>query len=220
MSAPIAITVTAPNLDRLNSELGLYAQLARKTMSEVVAKKGRDLGIQLQRQFTDHRFGGKGGGKIARTELENRTSRGIGTRVRPSVLQELGVAAKSESQRGNQRTGNRRRLSLWQIAVGREVSKRQAGRGVLGASFLLFRKRTSQSRGTFLVVNRTGNPMGKVEQGDGFLSIVGYTPGLQVVNMRYGVVNNAAAMVRRDMQPYFKRKLGENSAAFQFIKAA
>jgi len=100
----------------------------------------------------------------------------------------------------------RLRTDLWRRIVGRELSARQAGIGMLGASFLWYRKRSSQSKGTYYMPNRTGKPLGYVDRGDGYLRIVGEAAGLEVVDPRYGIVSQALAIETADMVPYIERR--------------
>lgn len=209
-----------PSLEALNSDLALYMRLSGKTAQEVLEKKGRDLGIQLYRGFTDAKWGGSGAAPgIARLELRARTAAGIGTRVRPELLMRYrsGRAAdRAVRAAGGRVPGGRR--SLWQRIVGGEVALRQSGRGSLAASFLLFRRRSSQARGVTYQVNRISKRAGYVERGENYLRIVGLTPGLAEVDRRYGITAGAIAAVRADMAPYFLRKLRENRPQFRILK--
>ena len=90
--------------------------------------------------------------------------------------------------------------------VGKEVALRQAGIGMLAASFLWYRKRISQAKKTYYVPNRTGKPLGYVERGDGFLRIVGEAEGLDVVDARYSIVQAALARETADIAEYLTRK--------------
>ena len=56
----LTLTADARELDLLNRELGLYARLSGKTIGETLDKKGRDLGIQLYRGFSEAKWGGSG----------------------------------------------------------------------------------------------------------------------------------------------------------------
>lgn len=253
MSDGLIVTVKANNLALLNEELGFYGRLARKTVEQVVEKKGRDLGIQLYREFTARRYGGNRREKIAEREMRERAAAGNGTRLRPEIrlkfeaakkqltqeirsagqirrrAREMGGAGSLDVFRAALKQGisdRKKRTNAWRVAVGMEVGMRQAGRGVLGASFLMFRRQKGDARqgdittatGTRLIRNRTNQPLGKVEFAPGRVTISGYTEGLDVVDNRYAIINAAAAAVRADMRNYFRRKLGENSQAFRLLK--
>lgn len=171
-----AITVHADvrELDLLNRELGLYAQLSGKTIEETLDKKGRDLGIQLYRGFSEAKWGGPGkAAGIAKAELAARTAAGRGTVVREvlrrryrEVRAELNFDVRSYGQARRQarehgtldqwtaardkgNAARRKRAHLWRRIVGEETALRQSGRGALAASFLLFRRarRFSTSKG-------------------------------------------------------------------------
>jgi hypothetical protein len=220
------------NAARFNAALGRYMQLTSKLPDEVLEKKGRDLGIRLFRGFRDRQYGGpQRNAGLARRELAQRTAACAGTRVRSSLMREyLTKRAALRSQiasfvgprnaRGELGT-IKQRIGLWQSFVGREVGLRQRGIGVLAASFLWYRRRSSQARGTFFVKNRTGRPLGSVEKGDGFLKITSQVPGITEVDERYGVVDRALGEAAVDMMNYVSRKERENyAAAFRSLGGA
>lgn len=195
-------SVESPDLQRLQLSLREYAELSGKTDAEVLAKKGRDLGIQLFRGFRQHKFGGserqRGQQGVAWRELRQRTAAGLGTRVRPSLLQSSG------------RGRSRRRINARQEAVRREVAARQRSRGYLAASFLWFRRRDA-AVGRRLVRNRSGRPLGY-----GLLApeaktfqVAAFPPGLVEVDRRHGVVRRAIRHVMADMAVYTARKHAE-----------
>lgn len=208
-------------LARLNQGLRLYAQLARKTMDEVLEKKGRDLGIQLYRGFRGVRWKGKG---IAYREFRRRLRAGQGTRVRTREILDKWKARIPLVQNVTKRGIRRGRVatdtyptSQWQRAVAQELARRQAGQGALAASFLWMRRRSSQARGTYYVRNKTGRPLGYVEKGAEYFRIVSLQPGADVVDQRYGIVARAAATVMSDMAPYIDRK--QREAAYRAMQS-
>lgn len=151
-----------------------YAARNKRDVAELIAKKGRDLGIRLYRGFKEVQFGGdpkKRG--LAMAELEARSRVGRGTRVRESLMRryrsarkDLGFSVRSFGQaaryadnkadraeaRRDARAARKRRTALWQKIIGAEVALRQSGIGVLAASFLMFRnaKRWSVSQGKYV----------------------------------------------------------------------
>lgn len=220
---------TEDNLAALNSVLARYIQATGKLPDDVLEQKGRDLSIKLYQGFSAHKYGGSGKKKsgLAKADLARRTEDGEGTHVRASLLREyLGqrgelrdsIEAKTTfgphtagSQRAADRfelRGIKQRIKLWQSFVGREIAIRQRGIGILAASFLWFRSRTS-SAGTHYVVNKTGRKLGFVEKGKDFLRIVGLTDGLDEVDARYGIVARAIADVTADIVTYVERKENE-----------
>lgn len=218
------------NLASFNSTLARYIAATSKSVDEALEAKGRDLGIRLYRGFTAHRWGRGRGKNIALAEQAARRAQGRGTRVRPSLL------AKYQSERAafnsslrsvgqrlrqartsgtlDQKSGaledrallRRLRSNLWRTIVGREISTRQSGIGVLAASFLWFRKRSSQAKGTYFVRNRAGNPLGYVHRAAGLFQIVGQTEGLTQVDARYGIVRTALQGAEQDMLVYLNQK--------------
>ena len=218
----------ATNIVEYNTMLGRYMAMTKLLPDEVLEKKGRALGIALFKGFDAHKFGGPGKKKrhLAEEEFAARVEQGKGIRIRASLLEaykaergKFGSAIRSLGQLGRHankaaakslaaesRKMRSLRRNLWQRIVGKELSARQAGIGMLAASFLWYRKRSSQARGTYLVPNRTGKPLGYVEKGEDYLRIVGEAAGLEVVDPRYGIVSQALAVETADMVPYIERK--------------
>lgn len=217
-----AATFTS-NVEAFNSVLMRYMALTKKLPDEVLEKKGRDLGIRLFQAFRERQFGGpmRAAG-LARRELASRTAEGRGTLVRSSLMREyLSQRANLRSELGSfvgPQTARgalhsiKRRIGLWQSFVGREVGIRQRGIGVLAASFLWYRSRSSQARGTYYVKNRTGRPLGAVEKGEGFLRITSMADGIDRVNARYGIVDRVLLESAADMMTYIRERERKNYA--------
>lgn len=220
------------NLQEFRATLARYIEASGKTVDEVLEKKGRDLGIKLYQGFRARRYGGGVRGRtMATLDLKARTKAGRGTRVRPSLMAEYltrrgqaGRLARSRITTRGLSRAERRELSrirraaklggqnLWRSYVGREVGLRARGVGVLAVSFLWFRRRFVRGATGREVVyrrNKTGRPLGWVEKIRGALRIVGQTPGLDVVDARYGVVRGAIAAATADMESYVSRKYRE-----------
>lgn len=202
-------------LSLFNSALTRYitAHQGRKSVEDIMEKKGRDLGIRLFRGFRERQWGGPGrrSRTLARQELDARVAQGRGIRVRRAIMDDY-LAARATlrgRQQGKELTGARieQRTRLWRSFVGRELAARQRGIGVLGASFLWYRKRSSQAKGTYYVLNRSAKyPLGGVERGDGFLRIFGETAGLAAVDARYDLVARALADATADIEKYFEQR--------------
>jgi hypothetical protein len=208
-------------IGRLNDALLLYASYARSGVDEILAKKGNDLRVQLYRKFSAEKW--KGGPGIAEREMRARATQGIGTRISrwvrnnpgdpPISLHRLqGTPAVAPAPAG---------LNRQQALVWREVQARQAGIGILAVSWLLRRWRHNNG-GKRLVANKTDHSvMGKVvtnesrefgtlaqvEQRPGMLRLTGFTPGMDEVAERYGIVSDAVDAVTDDMMPYIERKM-------------
>lgn len=224
------------NFASFNSTLARYIQATSKSVEDVLEAKGRDLGIRLYRGFSAHRWGRGSSRNLARAELAARRAKGQGTRVRPALLaiyksersafnsslRSVGQLLRKARTSGtaDQISGKfeersllrKLRSHLWRNIVGREVDTRQAGIGVLAASFLWFRKRSSQARGTYYQRNRTGQPLGYVHRAAGLFQIVGQTAGLTQVDARYGIVRGALDGAEKDMLVYLDRKARSNLA--------
>lgn len=191
----------------LQKTLADYARVSKKTNAEVLAKKSRDLGIQLYRQFSARKWGGDGKKKagLAKAEMEARRARGEGTIVRPDILRQYREALAALGPSTRKRKGRSARQNLWQKAVGQEVKKRQAGIGALAASFLLFRRRTN-STGTRFSVNRNRVVIGRFDLKEESARITGFAEGLGKLDQRHGLVSRAIAFVRGDTEAYLLRK--------------
>lgn len=198
------------------------------TTEDALEKKGRDLGIKLFQGFRAHKWGG--GGKaprdLARAELDARVAAGAGIRVRGVLMQEYLTARgnlrahRDPTMPNGQRWLTTAKINLWQQFVGKELGLRQSGIGVLAASFLWFRSRSSQARGTYYVKNRVGHPLGGVERGEGFFRIVGFTEGLSEVDARYGIAADAIAESEADMRTYLDQRITDQfHGAFAFLTA-
>lgn len=206
-----------------------YTELSSRAPEDLMEKKGRALGIALFQGFDAKKFGGPGKKKhgLARAQLDERTADGRGTKVRPSLLdaykseraafgssiRSLGQLARNEIRstqykqlRAESRMMRKKRAGLWNRVVSAEVNARQAGIGMLAASFLWYRKRQSQAKGTYIVPNRTGKPLGYVERGERMMRIVSEAEGIDVVDARYGIVQAALARETADIAEYLNRK--------------
>lgn len=224
------------SLAQFNARFARYAELNKRMPDELLEKKGRALGIALFKGFREHQFGGapKKRRGIAEDELRQRSSQGKGILVRSSLLERykqgreyltfsvrsFGQSAryatlKADRQEAKRdgRAASNRRAHLWQRIVGQELKMREAGIGVLAASFLWFRKRSNNARGTFLVPNRTGKPLGYVERTENAFRIVGETEGLAATDAKHSVIVAAINSEMADLETYIARKERENREA-------
>lgn len=202
------------NLSQFNSALARYlaAHQGRKSVDDLMEKKGRDIGIRLYRGFSARKWGGAGQRPrdLARRELDARVVQGRGIRLRSAIMRDY-LAARSTlraKQQGKELTGARieARTSLWRRFVGRELAARQRGIGVLAASFLWYRTRSSHARGTFYVRNRSRQVIGGVDRDENTFRIHADTPGLEVVNARHQIVATALADATADIEEYFRER--------------
>ena len=140
------------NLDELNRAIGMYRRASGKSVEDTIKKQGTKLGFNLKTEF-----GGLAPGKgNVRTERLAALKRGEGVHVRPSVYRKiaekynaLGIAGKmlfrtrrkiaggqellGELQGSIRRKGGSR-LNLQALAVERELSLRESGRGFMRQS--------------------------------------------------------------------------------------
>lgn len=219
------------NIAEWNRSFGEYTKFTSKQPQEALEHKANALGIALWKGFSGHQFGGKPRDRtIAESELQLRTANNLGTRIRSSLLAEYkkvrdDLRSKSKELKhslsvfggtldqwsgtmsaiaGNQAE----RISAWQSVVGREVKNRQAGIGVLSAAFLWYRYRGKGDART-LVLNRRGKTIGSIEISDGVATITGNVAGLNTVDVRYGVVNQAIADETKDTLDFIKKRQDE-----------
>lgn len=229
LEVTIATTPDSAAIHRWAEVFRAYDATNKRATSELIAKKGRDLGIKLFEGFRDVQFGGDPKRRgIANAELAARTASGRGTKVRPELLaryrtaraqfgkeiRRYGQARRKARQSGTldqwsaaRDQGNairEKRRELWSSIVGAEIALRQSGIGVLAASFLMFRNRSSQARGTYQVPNRTGRPLGSVTVTDDSIEIASYAAGIGTVESRYGIVDRALNASAADMLVYLR----------------
>jgi hypothetical protein len=210
-------TADTKELERFGDTMKRYLAVSKKEEDEVLNRKGNDLRIQIGKGFQRQRW--KGGKRIAEREGKRRAKSGKGTLVRAQYLMDryIGKApeyikkkATSRKRKGQYKAGTYSALvktTKWQKLVWQEWQRRSAGIGVLAVSF--FSKRFRYKKGErYLDVNRSKSfgTLVNIEKGDGFFRIRGYTPGLQEVGSRYGVVNQALRNVRNDTETYILRK--------------
>lgn len=223
------------SLAQFNARFARYAELNKRMPDELLEKKGRALGIALFKGFREHQFGGAPKNKgIAAEEFRARAEKGEGIVVRESLrkryeqgrdfltfsMRSAGQSAryatlKADRQEAKRdgRAARKRRANLWQKAVSMELAARESGIGVLAASFLWFRKRSNNARGTFLVPNRTGKPLGYVERTENAFRIVGETEGLAATDAKHSVIVAAINSEMADLDAYIARKEMENREA-------
>jgi len=218
------------DLARFNTVFARYLKKTSKLPEEALAKKGRDLGIQLFKEFVQHKWGGPGKHPgLAHGELSKRTEEGRGTKVRASLRAEylsargdLRKEAKSlkkaeasfagtlDQWSANQGAADKNRaarVSLWQAFVGKEVAIRQRGIGALAAAFLWYRTRpATATRGKVVVRNSSGKVFGFSDAGDGYFRIVSDAEGAALVDRRYGIVDSALQTLTVDMLEYFRTR--------------
>jgi hypothetical protein len=201
---------------QLQSALQHYIHLSNLTADEVLEKKGKDLGFRLYKGFRAARWRGSRNinDGIAFREMRRRAKMGQGTDVRLRRIDPRWEAKIPRGQRITRRGVRAGRdvrdyypTSLWQRLVAQELLRRQVGMGVLAASFLWVRRRTSRERGTYYVRNKPGRVLGYVEKGDGMLRIVGLDDALSMVDARYGIVRAAVQEVTADTMQYVEDKI-------------
>lgn len=226
LAVTIATTPDSAAIHRWAEVFRAYDETNKRATAELLAKKGRDLGIKLFEGFRDVQFGGDPKRRgVAAAELAARTSAGRGTKVRSALLaryqsarKDLGFSVRSFGQAGRYattkadlaaarrdgRAARKRRADLWRKIVGAEIALRQSGIGVLAASFLMFRNRSSQARGTYQTPNRTGRQLGSVTVTDDSIDIASYATGIGTVESRYGIVDRALNASADDMLVYLR----------------
>lgn len=106
LEVTIATTPDSAAIHRWAEVFRTYDATNKRATSELIAKKGRDLGIKLFEGFRDVQFGGDPKRRgVAQAELAARTSAGRGTKVRSALLaryrsarKDLGFSVRSFGQ--------------------------------------------------------------------------------------------------------------------------
>lgn len=197
----IGINVDARDLMRLTRNLREYIKVNKRSEDELLNKKGNDLRIQLYRGFWAQRWKAKKGGGFRL--LKALVASGKGFLVRKMQLVEPWASQVPQTDKKG------RALNEYQKLVAQEATRRQAGAGVLGVSFL--RKRWAYKKeARYLTENRTRG-FGKAvtfEKRDGEFIITGFTPGLARVAQKYGIISGAIQRMSTDIESYLAKKLG------------
>lgn len=228
---PVEVTVESPKLAQFQSALDLYMKLSSKTPDEVIRKKAKDLGVRLHQGFDLHKFGGPGARKkgIAEAEFRARSERGSGTIMRPA-LRERYKAERAKFNRSTRKIGQllrkartggtlgqwaelqderkhmrKLRSRLWNRFMRLEIGRRQQGVGVLGASFLWFKRFNSKS-GSILIPNSSSGVLGEVIVKDLEIMINSFAQGARKVSDRHAILDAAMQGAVDDMTEYFKKK--------------
>lgn len=201
------------DLDRLKRNLKAYlATPHKRTVLELLSHKGNQMRIELWRQFWSHRFiKRKASWKNVLKRVVGKTD---GVKVRWQSLHSPWDSRVPDVDK------NGKKLSLYQKLVAQEIMRRVAGSGVLGVSFLTKRWRKSKGAKPFLIENRT-NTLGKsarFELRDDYVQITGFTPGLEKIALRYGILKSAIREANRDIESYLKDHFGP--AFLQALHAA
>lgn len=210
------------DLQALNAELALYMEVSKKTAAEVLEKKGRDLGIQLWRGFWELRTKG-GKAAFSGPMFKAAEKRGWRTKLRSQVIEDepyLGIwqarrQVKARRDKAGDLVASGKRRSRRGLLVAQELARRQRGAGLLGASFLAFRKRNDKTaaNGWRLVENRSRKlgllsrvTSGEDADGNAFFRIQNFTPGVDTVGEKNSIFAKAIGAVRADMATYLVRK--------------
>jgi len=190
---------------RLQRNLKAYVTHRRKIPEDqILTQKGNALRIELWRGFWKRRWiKSKKTGRNWASVMRGITGGHKGIKVR---LQRL---ISPWDSRIPSKTKAGKPLSLRQKLVAQEIMRRVSGSGVLGVSFLGRRWRFNK-KGAFLVVNKT-NTLGTAatfkKTEDSYI-ITGFTPGLEKIAKRYGVIKTALNEVSRDIEKYLADRIG------------
>jgi|GEM_PF-4028855 len=215
------------NLAAFNATLGRYATLVRLTPPEALAKQGHKLAFALRARLSTLKPA-KGSTRADRLAA---IKAGGGIRVRPGAFQfakkrSMATASNISTRRESifmERTakGNVKRngRSFWQIAVDRELSIRESGRGYLSlAGRMKWVDKLIIDGRTYRVTDRINREVGragmKVNQDGATLSLDYSNPaiveGLERPQGRKAI-SHSLADARADMLVYINRKLDEQA---------
>jgi hypothetical protein len=232
-------------LERLQTTLATYAGITSRVGPELIARKAQDLRIQLYKGFAEHRWQGSGRGAknnrgVAFVEMRARAKQGKGTVLNPNLVAIAANAPTMAYRTVVGKAGIRRKLlvplTVRQRLVWTELARRQAGRRVLGVSFLMKRWRNTRdeqgNRIKVLKANVTARnelDMGEVvhEQRDfgnrrvlgritlrsNSATIEGFLGAHSKISNRYAILSTAMRAVREDTEVYLNRKLGGDTFA-------
>lgn len=226
-------------LEALHQALQRYGEVSKRDLTDTLHKKANDIRIELFRGYYAQRFRGTRKGSLASkgvafAQMRRRAKSGQGVALRQS-LQSGPASPKAPLEyfqrrklRGANGTNRKLRvpvaMSNYQRRVWTELARRQAGIGVLGASFLMQRWNKKRTR---LRSNRGGvaplevhtqqgyrnNELGRITLSHDFARIEGFVPGQAKIGARSSILAIALRNVRQDTEVYLKRKAEESIAA-------
>jgi hypothetical protein len=199
-------TVDVRDLHRLTRNLRAYLKIYPKSENEVLNRKGNQLRFELFKAYRLARWRA-GEKKDPNRLLKTLLSAGRGVLVR--VLRRVEPFASQVDQTDK----NGKPLNFWQLLVGQEMARRSAGVGVLAAGFLRKTWRYKKE-GRYLTENRTSHGTAVTfEKKDHEFIITGFTPGLERIARKYGIMGTALNNVSKDTENYLARKLGPEFVA-------
>jgi hypothetical protein len=197
------VTADMTDIDRLQRNLKAYLGAPHKrTVLQILNHKGNAMRIDLFKLFWAHRFLKRGKKGNWMRILRRIISDAKGIKVRSHSLQSKWSSLIPDVDK------NGKKLSLWQKLVAQEVLRRISGSGVLGVSFLAKRWRKN-STGKTLIDNRT-NTLGlaaRFEVQDDFVQITGFTPGLEKIARRYGILKEVIRRANADIEKFLSDKI-------------
>lgn len=227
MSVDLKIETTLPEFNRA---LAQYMAVTRRTVPEVLLKQGTKLGFALSRRF----------GALKPAKGEVRTARraelaaGAGITVRKAArdfayrksmatasnLRTRGRALWMEKTRRGRVKRNAR--TWWQIAVDRELSIRESGRGYLGFAARMgnLTRALESGSGEKVQFDRMRREIGRVglKSAASASALVFHFDNAAIVEgisrpRGRAAVAGALEEVRVDMLAYVSRKIAENAKA-------
>lgn len=214
-------------IEQLNATLNRYANLSRLTPPEVVAKQGLKLGFFLRAELSKLKPA-KGSVREARLAA---IKSGAGIKVREGALEfarkrTIATASNLRTKKDalfmeRTKAGNVKRngRSFWQIAVDRELSIRESGRGYLSlAGRMRYADKALISGSTYRIVDRITREVGRAGMkvtNDGSALAFSYDnpnifEGLDRVKGK-AAIQSAMKATEADMLVYINRKLAENA---------
>jgi hypothetical protein len=216
-------------LGELNAAIALYAQLSKLGAQEALWKKGHDLRIKLWDGFWNLRTARTKGGKAGFSGplFDEARRRGWRTKIREggdTIYKEPYASIYNFGRMARLRRNKKdglpmpagRYRSARGLHVAQELARRQSGIGLLGLSFLQFRKRADRTmpKGFRLEKNKTSRKWGTLSSimtgfdggGNPFFRIQIFTPGIVAIDSRYHIFAKAINQVMSDMAVYTVRK--------------
>lgn len=214
------------NIEEFNKDLTEYAEFTKRTPGEALAKQGAKLGFYLRARLSALKPE-KGATRNARLAA---LKRGEGVKVRQGAIEYAKKKTVATAQnirtrqdalfvektkRGNVKKGGR---TFWQIAVDRELSIRESGRGYLSLAGRMRWVDAALIAGSeYRVLDRISREVGnaglKISEDGATLKIDYANPfiveGLDRTKGKEAIAR-AIADARADIRVYINRKLEEN----------
>ena len=192
------LEINTPSADRFSQLLGKYLELNKRNAGELVAKKAKDVAIQLYRATAKN--------APSRQEIATKV-KAQGWRVKRK--------AGAWPLKAGEKKGSTGPLHRMQASV---IGRRQKAIGTAASGWLPAVNKFGGSAGKRLV--QVKNPRGTVTiegmgTGSPKITIANQTPGIAYMQKKFNLTRTAFNAASKDMVPYIRKKLDETAQSLK-----